>query len=282
MKTGSLVLLLALSVLREAPAQPPAQSQPEVVSHGAPVTFSSRVNLVSVPVVVRDRDGHAVGGLHQEDFQLFDKGKPQLITKFSIQTNATAAPPLAERSAAFAAAETAEAAKPELPDRYVAYFFDDIHMQPGDLLNARQAANHHLDTALDPNTRAGVFTTSGRFTQVFTNDVAKLHDALNRIQPWTSINDKMECLQISYYIADYLINQEHSLSPFGLAASSSQSQASPLAQELLTEAKACSQNPTSDGPARYLWTTGRHIVRVVVTDSEGHTTAARNTGIDVP
>jgi len=52
---------------------------------------------------------------------------------------------------------TETAPKPELPDRYVAYFFDDIHMQPGDLLQARQAANHHLDKALDAGSRAGVF-----------------------------------------------------------------------------------------------------------------------------
>ncbi len=154
----------------------------------------------------------------------------------------------------------AEAApKPELPDRYVAYFFDDIHMQLGDLLNARKAAAHHLDTALDPKTSAGVFTTSGRTTQVFTNDVAKLHDALNRIQPWTSINDKTECLQISYYIADYLIRREVSLTPFGANA------ASQLASEMLAEADNCLHHPPSTpgapSPAsRYLWTTANNVL----------------------
>ena len=59
------------------------QSQPEVSSQETPVTFSSRVNLVSVPVVVRDKAGRAVGNLRQEDFQLYDKGKLQIITKFS-------------------------------------------------------------------------------------------------------------------------------------------------------------------------------------------------------
>ena len=48
-------------------------------------TFKARVNLVMVPVVVRDKQGHAVGGLHQEDFQLFDKGKPQYIARFSVE-----------------------------------------------------------------------------------------------------------------------------------------------------------------------------------------------------
>ena len=40
-----------------------AQNQPEISSHESTVTFSSRVNMVSVPVVVRDAQGRAVGTL---------------------------------------------------------------------------------------------------------------------------------------------------------------------------------------------------------------------------
>jgi hypothetical protein len=47
--------------------------------------FSTGVNLVSVPVVVRAPQGHAVGTLRKEDFQLFDQGKPQTISRFSIE-----------------------------------------------------------------------------------------------------------------------------------------------------------------------------------------------------
>jgi VWFA-related protein len=253
-----LALCLVACSLFQAAAQAPAKSEPEVVSHEAPATFSSRVNLVSVPVVIRDHEGHAVGRLRQEDFQLFDKGKAQIITKFTIQTSTSApvATPASTPSASSAAAPAETAPKPELPDRYVAYFFDDIHMQPGDLLDARKAAAHHLDTAFDSSTRAGVFTTSGRTTQGFTNDVAKLQDALNRIQPWTSINDKMECLQISYYIADYLINREVSLSPFGINTGSR------LAVEMANEADACLHHPTnpSDATLRYLWTTAHNVL----------------------
>ncbi|HTA42256.1 MAG TPA: hypothetical protein VK789_07410, partial [Bryobacteraceae bacterium] len=64
-----------LSALAVSPQYLPAQNQPEVSSVETPVTFSTRVNLVSVPVVVRDRAGRAVGNLTKEDFQLFDKGK---------------------------------------------------------------------------------------------------------------------------------------------------------------------------------------------------------------
>ena len=48
-------------------------------------TFKVKVNLVEVRVVVRDAYGKAVGNLRQEDFQLTDNGKPQVISKFSME-----------------------------------------------------------------------------------------------------------------------------------------------------------------------------------------------------
>jgi hypothetical protein len=74
---------LLFGLLLVLPAWP--QDQPEVTSHEGAVTFSSKVNLVSVPVVVRDTEGRAIGSLKQENFQLFDKGKLQTITTFSIE-----------------------------------------------------------------------------------------------------------------------------------------------------------------------------------------------------
>ena len=94
-----LVPFIAVCILSQAWGQDPpggapcgasAKSEPEVVTHESPATFSSRVNLVSVPVVIRDHEGLAVGDLKQGDFQLFDKGKPQIITKFTIQTSTSA------------------------------------------------------------------------------------------------------------------------------------------------------------------------------------------------
>jgi len=46
----------------------------EITTHDEPVTFKVQSNLVEVPVIVRDRQGHAVGNLRQEDFRVFDKG----------------------------------------------------------------------------------------------------------------------------------------------------------------------------------------------------------------
>ena len=62
-----------------------AKTTAEMATHDEPAMFKARVNLVMVPVVVRDRKGNAVGNLKQEDFQLFDKGKPQYIARFSME-----------------------------------------------------------------------------------------------------------------------------------------------------------------------------------------------------
>jgi len=185
--------------------------QPEVVSHDTPVTFSSRVNLVSVLVVVRDREGRAVGHLTKEDFQLFDKGKAQIISKFTVET--AESPPPAVQATTIAPADGSRtppaSASPVLPERYVAYLFDNIDLKPGDLLQTRQAVNQHLDESLEPSARAGVFTTSGQVLAEFTADRAALHAAVNRVLPYTGggPDPQQDCPAITYPVADLLVNQ---------------------------------------------------------------------------
>jgi hypothetical protein len=57
----------------------------EVTTSQAPAVFRSSSNLVQVPVVVRDNSGHAVGTLRTEDFEVLDNGKPETISRFSIE-----------------------------------------------------------------------------------------------------------------------------------------------------------------------------------------------------
>lgn len=190
-------------------AQAPAQNQAEVSTSETPITFSSRVNLISVPVVVRDRDGRAVGNLERADFRLFDKGKPQTITKFSVEKRQSLAE-LPEQAARIQAGTTpAPVTAQSLPENYVAYLVDDVHLDRGDLLNTRQAMHRHLDQALDPAGRAAIVTTSGLTLTGFTSDRETLHNAVNRIQPYTSgIDRQMDCPYMSYYTADLLVNQK--------------------------------------------------------------------------
>jgi hypothetical protein len=60
-------------------------SAPNLDSKDQPLVFKSKVNLIMAPVVVRDKKGIAIATLHQDDFQLFDNGKAQVISSFSVE-----------------------------------------------------------------------------------------------------------------------------------------------------------------------------------------------------
>ena len=165
------VLLVTLSYGALSGGQAPAADAPEVSAHEAPITFSSRVNLISVPVVVRDREGRAIGNLQKEDFQVFDKGKPQIITKFSIEKSSSLVEVKPGPSSGPRATTPAPISSPPvLPERYVAYLVDDVHLDSGDLLNTRQAMHRHLNESLEPTSRAAILTTSGITLANFTAD----------------------------------------------------------------------------------------------------------------
>ena len=181
----------------------------EVSTRDAPATFSSRVNLVLVPVVARDRAGKAIGTLHQEDFQLFDKGKLQVITKFSVE-KAGAVTIGAVVATDENAAERPAGAPPPAPiaERFLIYFFDDLHLKTGDLIVIRNAADRHLQEAVGPTTRVAIFTTSGLNTLDFTDDREMLHKTMLRIKPETgAMSNVADCPDISYYIGDLILNK---------------------------------------------------------------------------
>jgi len=171
-----------------------------------PVTFKVKVNLVLVPVVVRDAKGNAVGTLRQEDFQLFDRGKPQTIKHFSLETAETRAAKAQAVSPESAGDKTAGKEAPAVPQRFVAYVFDDLHLNFGEISQSRTAADRQL-SALRPTDRAALYTTSGRNMVEFTDDAAKLHEALFRIMPQSELTGAMQCPNWGYYLAD-LIEKE--------------------------------------------------------------------------
>src|ERR1700677_645192 len=103
----------------QAPAQP-EKAVTEMTTHDEQATFKSRVNLVMIPVVVRDGRGKPVAGLKKEDFQLFDRSKPQNISRFTAEKAGGQAIKFAE--------DADEVAKPAhkdaesvIPQRFMAY-----------------------------------------------------------------------------------------------------------------------------------------------------------------
>jgi len=192
-------------------SQATPQNPPEISSREETTTFTVKVNLVEVRVVVRDPQGHVIGDLKQEDFVLLDNGKPQSITRFSVEKAGT--PPVVHEENAPAPAGTpsaqpAASAAAAIPQRYLAYLFDDIHLSTSDLAQARNAAIHQLQT-LPPTARAAVYTTSG-LTQIdFTDDRAQLAATLDRLMPRPIARmGPTPCPNISYYMADLIQNKQ--------------------------------------------------------------------------
>ena len=189
---------------------PPPKTPDEVTTHETPATFRTKVNLVLVPVIVRDKQGRAVGDLRKEDFQLFDKGKPQTISSFSVETIAsqTAEPVKIETPPQVSGQESPATVNPaDVPKRFVIYLFDDVHISQGDLMQVRAAADRHIDASLVPTDRAAIYTTSGRTMLDFTDDHAKMHATLLRITPQPIARARSQlCPDISYYQADLIIN----------------------------------------------------------------------------
>jgi VWFA-related protein len=197
---------LTLWLVSAAAAQTGGQT--EMSQKDEPATFQTHVNLVMVPVVVRDKTGRAIGDLEKKDFILFDKGKPQQISRFTVEKWGLNGPVTEAKPDEGGEAATAGLPAANMPDRYVGYLFDDIHVTAGDLMRVRQAAEQHMQNELRPSDRAAIFTTSGQVVTEFTDDLGKLHATLQRLMPRPIARVGMQqCPDISLYQADMIINK---------------------------------------------------------------------------
>src|SRR3954447_1001192 len=147
----------------------------EVAQKDEPAIFKARVNLVPVPVVVRDRKGQAIGTLTKEDFQLPARGKPQYIARFSVEKAGTRVIKPIEIEAADPSLKGLEGKPVEVADGFTALLFDDVHITFADLVRARDAAGRHIDKTLKASERFAIFTTSGVNDLDFTDDREELH-----------------------------------------------------------------------------------------------------------
>jgi VWFA-related protein len=188
------------------PTQPPAKTSAEMTTRDEPAVFKARVNLVVVPVVVRDRQGKAVGNLKEEDFQLFDRGKVQYIARFTMET---AAGRLSKaRGGGTATPKPGEAApSSDLPDAFTAYVFDDVHIAFNDLARARDAALRQIGKMRSTD-RVAIFTTSGQHVLDFTDDRDALHETIAKLRP-TPVTGQgtNRCPNMTYYMADMIQNK---------------------------------------------------------------------------
>ncbi len=193
----------------------------EVTTKESTVTFRSISNLVSVPVVVRDSKGVAIGTLGRDDFQLFDNGKLQSISKFTVERIAPVDPRVTPKSAPTpAAGQILTAASADgIPNRFVAFLFDDLHMKSADLVYLREAAKRQIDK-LHPLERAAIYTTSGKYMSDFMGDREKLRAAIDGVHLGDGEASRAMQQNICPSMGDYeayLIEEKNDEEAFGVA-----------------------------------------------------------------
>jgi VWFA-related protein len=198
------VMLSFMLVLGGSGVSQDSPANSEITSQESTPKFRIQVerNLVQVRVVVRDAKGNAIGNLTKDDFLLSDNGKPQVISHFAVENPAARAaaaatpapPPNQDEDLA------AEDRPASLPDRYIALFFDDVHLEFSDLARTREAAEKYFSSMLQPGDRVGIFTSSGQNQLDFTDDQGKLHEVLRKLKPTPiAVSRSDRCPEISDY-----------------------------------------------------------------------------------
>ncbi len=127
-------------------------------------TIKAETNLVLVDTVVTDKHGAYIRDLAQKDFKVWEDGKEQPITSFSLEDDSSG--------------------PSRTQTHYMVLFFDNSTMEYGDQLRARDAAVKFLDANTAANRLIAIAEFDGtlRVTQNFTSDADRLKQVASRVR----------------------------------------------------------------------------------------------------
>ena len=130
-----------------------------------PPAFPTQAEIVTVDVVVLDRDGKPVPGLARSDFVVKEDGRPQAVTAFeAVEATAPALVALETTTARPSSARVATNVAGPATRRTFAIVFDDLHVGDLNVAQARRAVEAFVEKDVRSGDRLVLFTVSdGRF-----------------------------------------------------------------------------------------------------------------------
>ncbi len=179
-------VLLAMSATALAQAAPNKQPPPATAAATAVPpkfpAFSTRTEMVLVPVVVNNGAGEHVSGLKKEDFVVKENGKPQTVTVFE---EIKAAPAARVKKDLLPPGAYSNFLEEQTPKRLVIIAIDMINTPLIDQAYAREQLVKFLSENLDPGTLISLVAIGrGRMRMIhdFTSDPALLIAALRKVR----------------------------------------------------------------------------------------------------
>jgi VWFA-related protein len=167
--------------LASSPTQQPGQTE------GDRDVIRISTNLVQVDAVV-SKGGKPVTDLTPADFDVFEDGKPQVITNFSYVSNVGSAPSPAAtadaRKVRSLVQSVPRAITPENTHRTIALVVDDLGLSVISIARARNALRKFVNEQLQPNDLVAIVRTGGEIgaLQQFTTDHRMLLSAIDHIR----------------------------------------------------------------------------------------------------
>lgn len=141
-----------------------------------------KTDLVELRAVVTDKKGQLVDNLKREDFEIFDKGKNQNISFFSIARIGGGTATVGARDRTSTEGSRRLSAE-VLAGRNVVLFVDNLHLSVSSIQRVKQQLNRFIDERLTDDDSVGIATTAGSLgaLQQFVRDRKILKSAVARI-----------------------------------------------------------------------------------------------------
>jgi len=161
--------------------QPPAQ--PAGAGQQPSVTFRTETNFVEVHAIVTDEEGLFVRDLVPEDFEIYEDGRLQAPTVFSL-VDVPIVRPFTPRNADAPIEPDVRATTRPFDGRIYILLLDDLHTNVTRTNNVREVARRFIDEYLGVDDLAAVLFTSGRQEsgQELTSSRRLLMEAVDRFQ----------------------------------------------------------------------------------------------------